>query len=97
MSIQIIIIIIDTQISKIKECNFLYFINNKQSIISSLNNFIGPRYFPPKWSLGFQFSSMEIADDENSQKLYLEFLNKCKELKIPLSSFALWFWIYFAW
>ena len=29
---------------------------------------------------------MEIADDENSQKLYLEFLNKCKELKIPLSS-----------
>ena len=69
-----------------KGIQLFIFINNKQSIISSLNNFIGPRYFPPKWSLGFQFSSMEIADDENSQKLYLEFLNKCKELKIPLSS-----------
>ncbi len=68
-----------------KGIQLFIFLNNKKSIISSLNNFVGPRYFPPKWSLGFQFSSMEIADDENSQKLYLEFINKCKDLKIPLS------------
>ena len=65
---------------------YLILKNKKNSILSSLNNLIGPRYLPPKWSLGFQFSSMEIADDKNSQKLYLEFLKKCSDYKIPISS-----------
>ena len=60
--------------------------NSKKTIVSTLNDLIGNRYLPPKWSLGFQFSSMEIADHKNSRSLYLDFLNKCKKYNIPLSA-----------
>ncbi len=60
--------------------------NNNCSLPAMINKLTGMPPLPPKWSLGFQFSSMELADHPLGEKSFFHFFNLCNKYKIPISA-----------
>ena len=56
-----------------------------QSLPAMLVKLTGMPPLPPRWSLGFQFSSMGLADHPKGERAFYDFLNHCKKFNIPIS------------
>ena len=55
-------------------------------IIESFTWLTGLPNLSPRWSLGFGFSSMHLADDPNGEKAIQSFVEDCQHHRIPISS-----------
>ncbi len=60
-----------------------------QKVVKNVTWLTGKVIFPPKWSLGYSGSTMNVTDSPNAQTLLYTFLENCKKYDIPCDSFQL--------
>lgn len=55
-------------------------------VVPRLMALTGKPHFPPRWSLGFAFTTMHHADDPNAQAVITDFAETCRARGIPISA-----------
>jgi len=55
-------------------------------VVPRLMQLTGKPHFPPRWSMGFAFTTMHHADDPNAQAVITDFAETCREKRIPISA-----------
>lgn len=57
-----------------------------RDIVPRLMALTGRPHFPPRWSLGFAFTTMHHADAPNAQEVITGFAERCRADEIPISA-----------
>ncbi len=55
-------------------------------VLRRLRKVIGRPHLPPRWSMGFAFTSMHHADAPRAQKVIEDFADRCRKEEIPIST-----------
>lgn len=57
-----------------------------RDVVPRLMSLTGKPHFPPRWSMGFAFTTMHHADAPNAQEVITRFAEKCRAENIPISA-----------
>ncbi|MCB0047521.1 MAG: hypothetical protein KDD92_19005 [Caldilineaceae bacterium] len=57
-----------------------------RDVVERLYALTGRPYFPPRWSMGFAFTTMHHADDPQAQRVIEDFARRCRADDIPISA-----------
>ena len=60
-----------------------------QDIVPHLHLLTGRIALPPRWSLGFAFTTMHHADSENAQQVITDFAREARQRNLPISAIHL--------
>ena len=58
-------------------------------VVPRLHALTGRPAFPPRWSLGFAFTSMHHADADNAQQVVTDFAREARRRELPISALHL--------
>ena len=47
---------------------------------------VGKPHLQPRWAMGFAHTSMHLADDDNAQRVMLDFADQCQRRNMPISA-----------
>jgi alpha-glucosidase len=62
------------------------FCGDGTKITEHLTSLSGLPDLPPRWSLGFGFTSMHLADSPDGEKEIFRFVDECRHHRVPISS-----------
>jgi len=65
---------------------YLVFGPSVKEVVPRFQKLTGLPHLQPRWGLGFAFTSMHHADDDNAQQVMLDFVDACAERDIPISA-----------
>jgi alpha-glucosidase len=57
-----------------------------RDVVPRLMTLTGKPHFPPRWSMGFAFTTMHHADAPNAQEVIANFAERCRVEDIPISA-----------
>ncbi|MDD9908077.1 MAG: glycoside hydrolase family 31 protein [Ahrensia sp.] len=68
---------------------YVIFGSKLADVVVKLHRLTGRPAFLPRWSLGFAFTSMHHADDDNAQSVIMDFAREARQRELPISAIHL--------
>jgi alpha-glucosidase len=73
----------------VEEAGLVYYVlagSKVRDVAPRLMQLTGKPAFPPRWSMGFSFTTMHHADAPNAQEVITSFAERCRAESIPISA-----------